>query len=61
MKVLIENNPVTKETLNVLEKVSIDPALLGAEEARRKALSDYNTNIEATENRSRVEGMFPKL
>ena len=54
VKVLVENNPVMKETLKVLEKVSIDPVLLGAEEARRKALSDYNTNIEVAKNRGRV-------
>lgn len=56
MKILVERNPVMRETLDVLGRISIDPKLLSAEEARRKALSDYNTNIKAAEDRGIEKG-----
>ncbi len=57
MKVLVGKNPAMKETLAELEKVSIDPELLSAEEARRKALSDYNSNIEAARAKGKAKGI----
>ncbi len=47
-----------KETLAELEKVSIDPELLSIEEARRKALRDYNSNIEVARAEGKVEGIM---
>ncbi len=56
MKVLVGKNPAMKEALDALEQASIDPELLSAEEARRKALRDYNSNIEAARAKGIAEG-----
>ncbi len=57
IKILVGKNPAMKETIDILEQVSIDPELLSAEEARRKALRDYNSNIKAARVEGKAEGV----
>ena len=46
MKSLVEKNPIMEETIDILKEISLDPKILSAEEARLKALRDYNSHIE---------------
>ena len=57
MKILLDKNPEIKEAVDTLGELSIDPAILSAEEARNKALSDYNTNMAGARQEGLEEGL----
>lgn len=56
MRTIIDKNPLMEETLKDLQTLSLDPELLGIEEARRKAKLDYNTNMLVSRDKGRAEG-----
>ena len=59
MKSLVEKNPIMEETIDILKEISLDPKILSAEEARLKALRDYNSHIEdAIEQSAKANQMF---
>ena len=55
MKNLLEKNPAMEETLDILQRISLDPKILSAEEAREKASKDYTSNIEGAREEGKLE------
>ena len=56
IRTIIDKNPVMEETFKVWRELSVDPEILGIEEARRKARLDYNTNMLVSRAEGRAEG-----
>ena len=56
IRTIIDKNPVMEETFKVWRDLSVDPEILGIEEARRKARLDYNTNMLVSRAEGRAEG-----
>ena len=56
IRTIVDKNPIMEETFREWRALSIDPELLGIEEARRKGELDYNTNMLVSREQGKAEG-----